>query len=1297
MLKVSTFAAEGEYGLAAVPLFGPADSAFEKTASVGLLPAVLQYIEGLRPRSDAQYVLVNALGAGEYYGCFPAGTLVETQEGEVPIEGVEPGTFVRTHKNRFRRVVARTPKKAGELCDLYVQGLSSLSPALTATPNHELWVITRDDFLRTKRRVVWKGDTSVPLSVRREQAMREMEFSWVPIGDLRPGDYIAEPFPLEEDPAALGDEKWNTPECAFLMGLYAAEGCLGLRYGCYDKLRNGEFSAPIAQVKWSLNLQEHALRERLVSCLKFYGRSSYVEEIEETNSQYVSSGFQELGELCLDHIGKLATEKKLSSALLQMPRGWQEEFFRAYSLGDGCTRGEGKEEGTVRCVSASAELLHGVRLLLARLGLAASISGRHNTKATWYNGNPIYELAVSGGQLRGHGTSKSYLHPDGFILSSVKKVEHYDWEGEVYDLTVEEDSSFVASGIAVHNSNVNGDHFPEAALIHEPENATGNPLLDRAIGKKAHYGYLTFYNAHPFAHHRNKDPSRAYGEVELSVWNDHMKRVELVVRVDYDKCVRHGGTAVWDKLKKGQFPDVSMGCFLEGTLVTMADGTRKPIEEIQEGDRVLTHRGRPRRVRGTMKRPYEGDVYTIKPEAGAPIRCTEKHPFFAVPVSQVKAKTYKGYQRWLEEVEVDPDWIPARDVSGHVLVEPVVAGTLTPDYASREFCRLLGYYLAEGHILRNKKGESVGIQLSTHRLDAVHLEIEELCQAVVTDNPPAWADSSTSQKGKYVYIHDRWLAEKCEELAGRGAKTKKLAEEVLHWHPELQAELLGAFVNGDGCSGGKGTLKLSTASRDLAFQFLAILPRLGVAASLQVLNHKAGKGFSRKSTKEWVVHIGKQFVAPFIDRCSKLVPEPVFKTKNARKFFDDLLLTPVRKVKKEWLKTTVYNIDVDEDDSYQIGNLAVHNSKVPFDTSSITLDWKLYREAQASFNPKKHKHEGQAVLEFHKERKEKDGVGIKGLSITRKDYDEWCLTRMNQILPDGRKVFVYNDYPRFFDISFVFIGADRTAKVMVYIVRSGRLVAPPSALVAERMGTTDPDTKTASIDEHLLAALFQKKAEEKSGEFEKEVSPNLPPGKAIPLLTEKEKDLPKDVRRLLKSVPLESALSTLSGMGIVLKPEEYEDIAGDKKVPLNSKSFMPPLARTLLPMLSERSALGPLIEERILMVSLSPKKEDAEAASLSSKPLRKMGSTYNAYRRDVMDLVAHSQNLLESAALPQDEDLHKLAAAETGELFTPLTFEYLNTAYLDTPVFGDSQEAVVKTSSQAEAGVQRGLPSRITW
>jgi hypothetical protein len=46
----------------------------------------------------------------------------------------------------------------------------------------------------------------------------------------------------------------------------------------------------------------------------------------------------------------------------------------------------------------------------------------------------------------------------------------------------------------------------------------------------------------------------------------------------------------------------------------------------------------------------------------------------------------------------------------------------------------------------------------------------------------------------------------------------------------------------------------------------------------------------------------------------------------------------------------------------------------------------------------------------------------------------------NKILEDGRKICVINTLPRFFDISFVFIGADKTAKVMAKLASRGNQV-----------------------------------------------------------------------------------------------------------------------------------------------------------------------------------------------------------------------------------------------------------------
>lgn len=93
-------------------------------------------------------------------------------------------------------------------------------------------------------------------------------------------------------------------------------------------------------------------------------------------------------------------------------------------------------------------------------------------------------------------------------------------------------------------SNINADYFPWNALCHEGDD----------------YGYKTFLKAHAYAHHVNKDPTRAFGVPVLSVLNHTMKRVELIIRLDREKAKTEGQDGIIKRIDAGEFPDVSMGC-----------------------------------------------------------------------------------------------------------------------------------------------------------------------------------------------------------------------------------------------------------------------------------------------------------------------------------------------------------------------------------------------------------------------------------------------------------------------------------------------------------------------------------------------------------------------------------------------------------------------------------------------------------------------------------------------------------------------------------------------------------------
>lgn len=120
--------------------------------------------------------------------------------------------------------------------------------------------------------------------------------------------------------------------------------------------------------------------------------------------------------------------------------------------------------------------------------------------------------------------------------------------------------------------NLRGDWFTEQGLLHTPPGWDKIPVWDIDARRRAAntleavpgygeiaWGYPTFYNAHRYQHHRNKDPNIARGFMLGAFYDHRMHRVILVSELVEDLCMQHGGIDVYRRIQKGDFPDTSMG------------------------------------------------------------------------------------------------------------------------------------------------------------------------------------------------------------------------------------------------------------------------------------------------------------------------------------------------------------------------------------------------------------------------------------------------------------------------------------------------------------------------------------------------------------------------------------------------------------------------------------------------------------------------------------------------------------------------------------------------------------------
>jgi hypothetical protein len=357
-------------------------------------------------------------------------------------------------------------------------------------------------------------------------------------------------------------------------------------------------------------------------------------------------------------------------------------------------------------------------------------------------------------------------------------------------------------------------------------------------------------------------------------------------------------------------------------------------------------------------------------------------------------------------------------------------------------------------------------------------------------------------------------------------------------------------------------------------------------------------------------------------------------------------------------------------------------TKVPFDVCSICGDWDAIKTAWKGFDHKRHPHPGTAILVYHRTVKP-----IRGLAVTQADYCEHMLHSRGKVLPDGRKVFVFNDFCRFFDISIVWVGADRTARVMWFLSASG---AKPRGA---SMPSLDDFLKSASAGTQnnemaKVAGMSSSEApQDKTAEMEKEIKGGLM--RKIDLCAKAEMDLPFGVLSpFSKMFGLKTLLSTLAGMGIALRPNEFHMLVGaddptqftvakmahecgatfNTSLPVGMRAdyavspaeFNTKLAEELLPLVAARSSFAPHLAVRLEQVGQAKFASANKKVSLAGAHIEKVAAQYNGYRAS---LLAEADGLFpryHEVVPPCTLDLVKNASAGALLLSSPSVVHWIS-------------------------------------
>jgi site-specific DNA-cytosine methylase/intein/homing endonuclease len=292
----------------------------------------------------------------------------------------------------------------------------------------------------------------------------------------------------------------------------------------------------------------------------------------------------------------------------------------------------------------------------------------------------------------------------------------------------------------------------------------------------------------------------------------------------------------------------SPDCFPAGTMILTEAGYRR-IETVKEGDYVLTHAGRYRRVYATMA--SRKSVRTVDIQGVPSMDVSDEHPFYARRMHNVWNNDRRCYERMLEPAQ----WVKCRDLKAgkadmnaaggdrHFCATPWKFPSLPiPVVEGRgmgideKLMWLAGRYVGDGWsrltatraelviTCNNKEADDLEERLSVWPREAERAGHSEL----------AWHRRKTDTATQFSTNH-RGLVKWLRDQFGHGGAEKNFPGWALGAHIDLRRALLAGYLSADGYV---HTLKIAdisecnTISKALAFSIKAIVESLGYTATV---------------------------------------------------------------------------------------------------------------------------------------------------------------------------------------------------------------------------------------------------------------------------------------------------------------------------------------------------------------------------------------------------------------------------------------------------------------------------------
>ena len=398
-------------------------------------------------------------------------------------------------------------------------------------------------------------------------------------------------------------------------------------------------------------------------------------------------------------------------------------------------------------------------------------------------------------------------------------------------------------------------------------------------------------------------------EFECIGYSEVDKYAESIYKRQFPNHIGYGDAT---KIKTDELPDFDLlvggfPCFTKNTLIQTDKGIL-PIIDVKKGDKVLTHKNRYMPVLNKMVKQYNDIGYRIHlPFFGKDnsIECTDNHPFYVYN---------DGEPIWKEAKDLKEDdycFVPINnehhdDINFSFTKWINQHSSKTQDVVldDEDWWWCVGYYIGDGWYQKRRKRN--GKWQKTTRITLATNPKE--CEYVASRFSKFFKCNIQKDKRKIVFSNSCFY-HFVKEL-GDKALEKRLPNDFDKYPIHILSALIDGYMYADGYENDK-ILGCSTISKQLAFQVFIALTKI----------YNTMPNFVYVKTPDKTIIEGRE-----VNQSNYYqVKVNTQKTKEPMTIKDDGIWIKIKKIEKYEINELVYNLEVENDNSYTANGIGVHN------------------------------------------------------------------------------------------------------------------------------------------------------------------------------------------------------------------------------------------------------------------------------------------------------------------------------------------------------------------------------------